>query len=408
MARGDSRLWRKLGATRPIFRFNYGSTIIDDDVIRSITIHRGGEGVTPSTLEIGIRAFGSVATGQNCTVALSPYAQDLVNDLIGSTGTWRARRFTGRIGQQSVEDRGGKKQYTTYMAASQSAQLPAIRATQSSGRGSFITGLIRGVMNPANLPAYTVANSAENEDYGRLWERFDDMTYSDLIGRFTTDLGIYARETRAGTIQLQTHEYRNRRATENLASVIPLSRAQGLAPATWEQRNETRPRNYLLKYYNAAGELVQEVYGDPSDTLAEIVELDMSHVQFRTGVQPEQEARARRAREWITGYSIPTVKVDLIQLLGSSNVYDRMQAGRLIGLEVGDPLYFSGDWHSNLTGINYAQEITETITPDTWEMEFKLLPSQEVTGYLSPTIPARVWDQATYPWDTETRTWNGA
>lgn len=408
MAKGDSRLWRKLGATQPLFNFNYGSNTLDDNVIRSATIHRGGEGVTPSTLELSIAAFGSVSTGHYCNLELSTYGQDLVNNLIGSTGTWRGRRFTGRIGQQSVDDRGGTKQYTTYMAASQSAQLPSIKKTYSFAKGESVRVVIQNIMNPPSLPAYSVVGSDAIQFYGHVWEPVENKTYGDLIGKFTTDLGIFACETRTGAINLKTHEYRNRRAVESLSTVLPLSRAQGLAPATWEQANETRPRNFLLKYWDASRQLTQQLYGDTADTLAEVIDLDMSYVQFRYMPQPEQEAKARRAREWLTGYSLPTVKVDLIQLLSSSNIYDRMQAGRLIGLEVGDPLYFSGDWHSNLDGINYAQEITETITPDTWEMEFTLLPSQEVTGYISPTIPARTWDQATYPWDTETRTWNGA
>lgn len=408
MAKGDSRLWRKLGATNPLFRFNYGSTILWDNVIQSATIHRGGEGVSPSTLELPTIAYDSVATGEACSFELSAYGNDLINSLIGSTGYWRARRFTGRIGQQSVDDRGGSKQYSTYMASSQSAQLPAIRKTYSFAKGDLVRDVIRTIMNPPSLSEYTVSNSDTVAMYGHLWEPIENQTYGDLIGRFTENLGIYARETRGGSIQLQTNEQRNRDATEDLAALLPLSRSQGLAPAVWEQRNKTRPRNYLLKYYNAAGSLVQQIYGDQTDTLAEVIELDMSYVQFRDGIQPQQEAFARRAREWLSAYAIPSIKVDLLQLLSRPNPYDRMQAGRLIGLEVGSPMYFSGDWHPNLRGISYADEIKETITPDTWELEFKLTPSQEVTGDISPTIPARVWDQATYPWNTETRTWNGA
>lgn len=408
MARGESRLWRKLGATSPLFQFNYGSTTLSDNSIQSATIHRGGEGVSPSTLELPTIAYGSVATGESCNFELSAYGNDLINSLIGSTGVGRARRFTGRIGQQSVDDRGGSKQYSTYLAASQSAQLPAIRKTYSFAKGALVRDVIRAIMNPPSLPEYTVANSDSVGMYGHVWEPIENKTYGDLIGKYTTDLGIYARETRAGSIQLQTNEQRNRDATTDLATVLPLSRSQGLAPAVWEQRNETRPRNYLLKYYNAAGSLVQQIYGDQADTLAEVIDLDMSHVQFREGIQPQQEAFARRAREWLSAYAIPSVKVDLLQLLSSPSAYDRVQAGRLIGLEVGSPMYFSGDWHPNLRGISYADEIKETITPDTWELELKLTPSQEVTGDISPDIPARVWAHAAYPWNTETRTWGNA
>lgn len=408
MAKGQTRLWRKTGAVDNLFEFSYGSTVLTDKNISSIVIHRGGgEGITPSTAEVQTNVYASVAAGDMCAVSLSTYGNALINSIAGDSGTTRVPRFKGRIGQQTIDDRG-KRQYTTYRAASQSAQLPAIKYARNFAAGTLVRDVIRDLLNPPSLPAYTWANQAPTADFGTLKAAINGATFADTMGKVTADLGILSRETRAGGIQLQTHAYRDLKARESLGSKVPLSRSQGLAPAVWEQGNETRPRNYLLKYWNTAGQLVQQIYGDVADTLAEVIELDMSHVVFSNTAQPAQEAFARRAREWLTAYTLPKVTVDLLALLSSKNAYDHLQAVNMLNLQVGEPVYLSDDWHSNLQGIQYAEEITETITPDAWTLELSLAPSQEVTGYTSPDVPARTWDQANYPWNEETRTWNGA
>lgn len=405
MANKPGRLYRKLNPTSPLFEFTYGSTILTDASIRSVKIHRGGDGVSPSTIEVETIAFASVATGDSCRLQLSTAGEALV---MGSTGSGAKPRFTGRIGQQLVDDQGGTKQYTNFMGASLTAQHPALRKKYSFAAGALVRDVIRDILQQPSLPAITVTNLDAVGNYGSLHEAATDQTYQDLIGKVTTDLGIQARDTRAGTIQLLTHEFRHNRAVANMGLHMPIGRSQALSSTQWEQANETRPRNYLLKYRNISGGLVQGTYGDTSDLNAEVVDLDMSHIRFSNTTQPTQEAFARRAREWLSGYALPNIKIDLLYLLSTGNPYHVEQAKSLLQMEVNDALYFSGDWHPNLRGINYAEQITETIDSNTWELELTLKPSQEVTGYVSPAVPARTWDQADHAWDTETRTWNEA
>lgn len=401
MAKGDTRLWRKTGATNPLFRFTYGSTVLDDSSISSVAIHRGGEGAAPSTLEVATDVFGSVATGEPCSLALTPYGAGL---LLGDSSSSTATRFVGRLGQQSIDDRG-KRQYTTYYGASITAQHPAIKRKYSFPASTPVRDVIRTILNPPSLPPLTVVNMDEVGNYGVIYEAIVNQDYSELIGKMTTDLGIVARNTRAGDIQLLTNAWRNATAVAGLADGYPLARSQGLAPAQWEQANDTNPRNILLKYRETGNVLVQDTYGDPGDVNAEVVELDMSYIRFLNDAQPRLEATARRSREWLTAYALPSLKVDLLLLLSSGKSYDLWQARRLLAMQVHDPIYLSGDWHNNLRGIHYAEEITETITPNEWTLDFSLLPSQEVTGHISPDIPARIWGQANYPWGTETRKW---
>lgn len=403
MARGDSRLWRKLGATQDLFNFKYGSTTLADSTIRSAVIHRGGGNAAPATLELNSVAFGSVATGESCNFEMTSYAAGL---LMGSTSSPARARFAGRLGQQTVDDLG-RRSMTNYFASSLMAQHPAIKRVRNFAADTPVRDVLQTILNPPSLPAVNVVNMDTVANYGYLYQPMSG-DYSDLIGKFTDDLGIVARNTRAGNVQLLTNEWRNARAVAELADAYPVARSQAIAPTMWEQANETRPRNYLLKFRGSGNVLIQDTYGDVSDVNAEVVELDMSYVRFLNDAQPRLEATARRAREWLTAYALPKLKVDLLHLFSSGNTFDLWQARKLLTMEVNDPLYFSGDWHPNLRGINYAEEITETLTPDEWTLEFSLVPSQEVTGHITPTIPARVWAQAAYAWGDETRIWGNA
>jgi hypothetical protein len=89
-------------------------------------------------------------------------------------------------------------------------------------------------------------------------------------------------------------------------------------------------------------------------------------------------------------------------------VQQRRPGTRLLVLEAGSPIYLSGDWHHQLQGIHFAVGITETITGAGWTLNLELAPSYHVVGSISPTVPARVWDSATYAWSAESRTWNAA
>lgn len=403
MAKGDSRLWRKLGATRDLFVFTYGSTVLDDSLIRSAVVHRGGSEAAPSTLEVSTIAYSSVSVGDNCSLSLTEYGSNL---LLGSSSSGARPRFTGRLGRQTVEDIG-RRQFSNYYAASITAQHPALKKEWTFSAGSSVRDAISTILNPPSLPATTVVSLDSTAKYGTLNENLTG-TYSDLIGKLTDDLGIQARTTRSGSIQLLTKEYISRTAEANLANVYPIARHQALAPAEWEQANETRPRTYKVLFRDAAGTLITGTYGDPADPLAEVIELDMSYVRFADDTQPRRTASALRAQEWLSGYSLPRLKVDLLMLFSSGKDFDLWQARSLLGMESGAPVYLSGDWHSNLRGISYAEDITETITPDEWSLEFSLKPSQEVTGIISPVVPARIWAQASYPWMDETREWGQA
>lgn len=405
------RLYRTLRPTAPLFEFTVtDGTRLTDENLQSITIKRGkanrGGGVHPSTAEVATNVFGSVRTGLSCTVALTPEGVARLTGLTGA-GTGIRTRFSGRIGRQTVEDTAGHRQ-TTFLAASWSAQLlrdqtvHTIRAALSASVHSAIIQL----MTPPGLPLAAPVRMAPVEQHGTVHTAPEPGTYSDLIGKFTTDLGILVRETRDGNRQILTHALRRDRALAAMATAPTLTRSQVLSPATWEQANDSMPRNYRVLYMDAANTLVTATYGNPDSPATERVDVDMSHIKFATDTsQPAMEGFGRRAADWQSSYAVPSITVDLLALVSSPYQMHRAQAARLLSMEVGDPVYLSGDWYAQLQGIHYAEALNETITPDSWTMELALIPAHVAVGEVSPPVPARTWEAAANPWSADTRTW---
>lgn len=405
-----SRLYQQLDPTAELFEFTVGGARLHGDAsLHAVTITRGksspGGGVHPSTCEVSTAAFASVRTAQSCAVQLSDYGAGHVAALAGTTADQIKARFSGRIGRQVVEDTG-KRQRTTFLAASWSAQLRRDQTVYAPAAGQPVGDVIQALMTPPKLALPVPVTMATPAQYGTVWKVPAPGTFSDLIGDYTTALGVLVRDTRAGGSQVLTHRFRQDRAIAALPDAAPLTRSHAISPATWEQANDQQPRNYRLSYTNSGNTTTTAIYGDPADTTAEIVEVDMTHIRFSDTTQPTMEAYARRARDWVSSYTIPSVTVDLLHLINSPKPVHRLQAARLLALEAGDPVYFSGDWYTQLRGIQYAEQIVESIGPDGWTLELSLIPSHAAVGEVSPVVPARTWESATGTWNDETRTWN--
>ena len=405
----SSRLYRVLKPTAELFSFDVdGARLYGDTGIRSIAIHRGqtpAAGVAPSTCEIATVAFASVRTGKSCSVHLTDHGASIMAGLTGANPATIAQRFNGRIGRQTVDDTG-KRQLTTFSAASWTAQLPGNSTPQSTVAGENIGVVIGRIMAPASLGLPEPVRMAPAEQYGTVWTPAAGK-YSDLIGKYTDDLGVIVRDTRAGGSQILTHKFRRDRAAANMAAAVPLTRSQAISPAKWEQGNEVQPRNYKVSYTNASNTTTTATYGDPGNPAVEVVDVDMKHAKFATDTsQPDSEGFARRSRDWVSSYRIPSVTVDLLHLVSSPAPIHQRQAAWLLGMEAGDAVYLSGDWYTQLRGIQYAEAITERITPTAWTIEFSLTPAHAAVGEISPAVPARTWESLTGTWDAEPRTWN--
>lgn len=405
------RLYRKLDPEQALFRLTIeDGTDLRDGTLTGVTIKRGsgspGGGVSPSTLEVGLSGFAAVRSGLHCSLSLTTYGAQLLNSRVGATASVIAPRFSGRIGRQHVDDRG-RRQVTTLMAASWTSQLSRTAKEYTPAVGENIAEVIGQLMTSPALPRLsTPTRLAPPGQYGTVHQAQDSQTYGE-IGKWTSDLGLTVRETRAGGQQIMTHAQRWDDAVGQMTGRIPIIRAQALAPAKWQQDSEGIPRNQHLTWGSGAG-TNSATWGDVGDPNAVVVDHDLTHARFNNEDQVRSEGFRLRALEWESAYAIPNVEIDLLHLITSAKKYDRDQASELLSLEVGAPIYLSGDWHSQLQGIHFVTGLTESITGTGWSLSLSLAPAQTVVGSVSPVVPARVWDSATYPWSSESRRWNAA
>ena len=404
------RLYRKLKPTLPLFRFTTEiGTYLDDDAITGVTIQRGSDspdgGITPTTLEIGFTSFAAVQTGNHCELNLTTTGANLLESLVGAAASLVQERFYGRIGKQTVDDTG-LRQRTTFLASSWAAQLGKVQKGWAPPVGTNVGDVIAELMTATALPRLQPpVRMGPASQYGSVHQAQDTQTFSDF-NKWTTDLGFTVRETRAGRHQILTHPQRWQSALDGMDSSVPVIRAQALAPATWSQSNDGIPRTHRLTWGSGTG--TNTATWGPEDPTAIFVDYDLTHARFNDEDHVRAEGNRRRMSEWESSYSIPSVEIDLLQLITSNRKYDRDQAARLLTMQVGDPVYLSGDWPIQLQGIHFATGITETITGHGWSLKLSLHESHVVVGTVSPTVPARAWDSATYPWDDEPRTWNAA
>lgn len=385
-----------------------------DDVIQSVTIHRGksgrGGGSNPSTLEITMTGrYTTAAAGNNIRFFIRDPAAALLATHLGGNATAITARYTGRLGKSSVEDTG-KRFASTFMASSWISQMNYSTVKYTPLAGATVLSAIAGFTQ-----AQEPLRGIEMHTFGAsdLVARTDDpQTFKDGISKYAADIGILMQETRDGKTNVFGHLWRYDQAAAKAATELPLTRSQAISPATWEQSNERPPVIVNFKITNSSGgPAVRTVtLPNPTGELRETIDVDWSHVQVLvTDNQLYREAYALAYESSDRLYKVPSVTIDLLYLIGSPSSYHRQQAAQLLALEAGDPVFFSGDWPTPLLGVHFAEGITETITSESWTLELSLLPMSHAIGnkYTTP-IPARVWESATYPWNNETRKWDQA
>lgn len=421
-----SRLWKRLGLEQPLISVwseEDSSFALNDHDITSITINRGGNGVIglqDHTMEVNTIASRGARTDRPLHCDLTTYGANRLADLTGATPSIIKPRYFGRIGRQTIDDLGGIWQpenwHTNVYCSKWQSQLENSDRVGNQISGNTVLYLMDHFMNPeySNLPYLPSAEFPSPEaHYGAMINDYDlseaKITYSEFATKYFDDPGFYVQNTRAGADRVLTIAYRWSVAMSRLEYQIPLTRSQAISPATWEQPNEDRPRNHKVYWYDADGTARSSITGpDVNDVRIPLVEHDIFHIRFYDDYQPlHRNYLAYGAERSDSGYQLPSVTVDLLYLISSPIPAHRVQARQLLGLEMGDPVFLSGDWYVNTQGVQFATGITERITPDRWELELTLTPSYVTLGEWSPDIPPRMWESARIPWDTATEPWDG-
>ena len=390
-----------------------------EDEIMSITINRGVEGrnvgSNPTTAQVSLvgRRDGFV-TGKTMRVFLreEPAAALAAYIYSQADGSLISNRFEGRLGTVDIDDMG-KSATTDISGSSWITQMNYSPASFTPLKGQTIATVLsnmvkmyeplRGIVFKTNIGPVNILN----------WAEPGPTLFRDGVGKFAGDIGILLQERRNGETWAITHVQRNARSVADAASPYkyPLMRAQGIAPAKYEQPNERPAKRVAFKIINESGGPAVRTaeIANPGGELVETESVDWSQFQVTAvGNQLYREAYARVHDSSSRLYRIPKITIDILHLLKDGSQYSRYILRQTLELEPGDPVFLSGDWPDRLQGTHFAEGITEVINSNEWSITLSLVPHLVATGYPSPAVKPRAWDSASYPWQDETREWNQA
>lgn len=385
-----------------------------DASIVSFAMNRGkssrGGGYTPATVEA--QYLGEPATeelsGRHMRVALGQQASNDLAALVGTTQEQILNRGQGRVGSLEVSDRGnGKQPVTTAVAASWLNMNKYLKATTTPLGGQTLYNVLQSSI-PQEQQAYINVHFHGVSDF--VASSQDPVTFSEALDKFAVEPGILLRERRDGDTDVMSIGFRKEWADYKMTVEVPLTRAQVLAPAQWSQPNEEIGARVQYTAVNPAGTQFTLLI-DPTDNgfrMRELIEKDWSYIRTEgsTG-QLTKEALAIVYDRNPQDFRLPSVRVDLLSLIASGRSYHLAQVSNLLRLEAGDPVFLSADWPPMIQGVQFAEGVKETITPDSWEIELSLLPYSSVTGITpSPVVPGRVWDSMPGRWDDQIKRWD--
>lgn len=413
--RRTSRLWKRLGATAPLFRVwsEDGLEMIDHNMT-SINISRGtagpAAGIEPQTLEVGTVFALNPRTDFRVHCDLTDYGANRLQSITGARADITKPRFYGRIGNMKMEDvQYPNRQVTTLSAATWDAQLKRMDVEWTIFDGEPVAAVLRKLSAPTgvgmdHLPAHFTP--ADNTLYGYSKEQLTGVTYSDGITKFAEDTGIYGKVMRDGRVYWQPNEYRYNQALTELEHTVPLTRSNALSPATWDQPVENSRRVHRVMWWHGNTYRDNNFGSEARNPNLPVEEHDMSQVNWSTNQnQPLTAATTFVERDAARRWRIPSLTIDLLRLIDSPHQSHVDQARQLLELEVGDPIFLSADWYGQLRGVHFAVGIDESITPDGWDLTLNLAPSAQVIGYDSPPVPPMTWESTGDRWQDMTGTW---
>lgn len=419
------RVHRKLSPNSddPLFRLDLvGGDTWDDAALTGISISRGGEGSSgppPSTMTTTLVAELPPAGDLSARVSLTDHGASIIAGLTGKPAASIRDRWAGRVGAQTVTDKGPADKYgnrtTTIEAAHWLAQLnlidhlPVIATT-----GMYVNEAVARMLQAARLPLapYTATGkpaASPQWDTIAVSTEQSGSSFRDLLTTYTTDAGTHWRTRRSGAIDLR-HITARAAAFNNWQATapLPLHRSHCLTPVSWRQP-ATSPATVTYTYRKSDNTTVTAgwtVYSANADRPIRSEPLDFTKLHDRTGFAPIVSlARANESAG--LGYRIEQITVDLVHLLTSANAGDRQQAGQLLALEYDDPIVLSYDWPVWVRGCYIVDQIQETISQNAWTMTLDLRPVRAVVGGTGPaTIAGTTWDTyALGAWNSVTKTW---
>lgn len=391
-----------------------GGTLLPDSKIREWTATHGGDmyGYTPATMET--TAAGSLPARINGSVTVY-LSQWLAEKITAGTPIPAARirpRFVGRVGLDTIDDRGDKRaRHTNLRCSSWGALLGQSRRRITMHEGGSLAAETRNIFQHPSLSSMVSLSYGDPAYLDRV-HATETGTYQDVADKYTKDIGTLIQQKRDGSLQLLAPNVRRLALEAGNRTQYGYLRSHTLAPASWDQPVESLTGPLSIKRRTADTSVA---YVEPWPLPSGVVDaLDMdtepydwSHIRINSQ-NYQHFMNARNLESNSPRHSLSSVKFDLMRMVSSPREYDRLCAAQLLDLNAGDPIYFGGDWPKEIRFPYFTTEITETMTPDEWTLEIKTQHPRTVVGMNDPELPvltSAVWAQAVNPWNTYTKPW---
>ncbi|WP_114856473.1 hypothetical protein [Brachybacterium sp. YJGR34] len=419
MIRRPSRLYRAFKPTPAgLFEVVSGDTIYTDDQIQSITITHGSDGphpsVTPSTAEVRLTGALNIVRNDPFTVRTTPaFGTALAYGDI--PGGHVRQRFNGRKALSEIDDErwsrsGTPARWATTVTASSWTSL--LRNT--SRRHNFSTGtrsasaVVTALRHP-DIEALQPVTYSYLLNFDRIATAGSSMTFDDAMRTFATDLHTLVQHQRSGTVRVISNVQR-RNDLDPGGPVWTLLRAHTLSPARWKTDSEVATTQYRVHYSIDGGTYEMEwPLGDEVSVIPLQEEtVDLTQV-FRDTDSIPLIMNAKNYATNISRMAVESVTLDLGLLWRRGTPSTLRTIGEALRLEAGDPMYLGADWPEGVRGPYFANQISESITPDRWTITFRLQHARNVLGlpdFALPTPPAITWDANSSTWDAAPGTWD--
>ncbi|MBF0809123.1 hypothetical protein E4U03_10985 [Rothia nasimurium] len=411
---GTSYLHKALGAKQPLFQYWNSSTgTYSDDNIFSINITKGDDtptgGTAVNTAEVEIHADVQNIIGARSRINLTSYGASLVASIAGNvTATQIGERFWGRTGIVKTNDVSNSFRTTVISSSGWLATLKKANYDPFISVG-WKTGLaiINSLKFPNLAEMYTPVPYGVFDSIVKVPEK---RRFSELAKLYADSMGLQIREdTSSHEVQVRSIQYRKDDVVRRSKTAPHLTRSAAISPAKHTQSLDEWYTQYVFATTMPDGSR-GTIYmkGNNDKTFLDIQEVDWSYVR-RDTEQLWQYANAIRNQS-IKVFSRPeSIRVDILYLLTSDSEHHRHQAGYLLALQAGDPVFFSFDWQEYARGVYFAQQIKETITHDTWELELSLYPAEAVVGEAMDRYNPKpqTWESAgELRWSDYSEKWN--
>lgn len=417
--RRPSKLYRafKPGAAG-LFEVVSGDTTYTDDQIQSITITRGSSGphpsVTPSTAEVVLT--GALSINRNTEFAVRTTA-DFGTALAAYTpipGGQVRQRFNGRKAIAEVDDQkwsvtGTPARWATSVTASSWTSLLRHAARRINvNAGSRTASVLVSMLKHPDIEAFQPVTYSYLLNFDTVALSESALDFDEVMGTYANDLHTLVQHQRSGAVRVISNVQR-RNDLDVTDPVWTLLRKHSLSPAKWSSPSEVATTQYSVRY--SIGEEPYEMEWPLSDEVSvvplkpETVDLTQIH-RDTDGVDLIMNATNRATN--ISRFGVDSVTLDLGLLWRIGSLSAQRTVAEALSLEAGDPVFLGADWPQGVRGPYFANQIKESITPDTWTLTLTLQHSRYVLGLGDsqlPTPPAITWDANTGTWDDYPGPW---